>query len=93
MLRHFEDEFHFLIIYKSLIKLAYQQRQLERLIFGYTPVSKFFNLNISGTNRDVVPKQKYAIFPFVGDNIHATPTFEHAWATPGITVIGRFLEI
>ena len=56
--------------------------QLDRVIFDYTTllvagshVSKFLNLNVSGTKRDVAPKQKY-------DNIHATSTFEHAWATP-----------
>ena len=26
----------------------------------------------------------------VGDHIHATTTFEHAWATTGHTVIGGF---
>ena len=51
-------------------------------------VSKFLNLNVSGTNKDVAPKQRYDRFPSVGDHIHATPTFEHAWATPGHTVIG-----
>ena len=37
---------------------------------------------------DVAPKQRYDRFPSVGDHIHATPTFKHAWATPGHTVIG-----
>ena len=49
---------------------------------------KTLNLNVSGTNRDVAPKQRYDRFPSVGDHIHATPTFEHAWATPKYTVIG-----
>ena len=44
-------------------------------------------INVSGTKRDVAPKQRYERFPSVGDHIHATPTFEHAWATPGHTVI------
>ena len=26
--------------------------------------------------------------PSVGDHIHATPTFEHAWVTAGHTIIG-----
>ena len=52
--------------------------------------SKFLNLNVSGTNWDVVPKQRYDKFPSVGDHVHATPTFEHAWATLGHTVIGGF---
>ena len=56
-------------------------------------VSKFLKLNVSGINRDVVPKQRYdRLFPSVGDHIHATPTFEHAWAAPGHCYM-RFLEI
>ena len=51
-------------------------------------LSKVLNLNVSGTNRIVVPKQIYNRFPSVGDHIHVTTTFEHAWATPGHTVIG-----
>ena len=50
--------------------------------------SKFLNLNLPGTNRGVVPKQKYDRFPFVGDHIHATTTFKYSWATPGHTIIG-----
>ena len=56
-------------------------RQLEKLIFDYTPVnvagshvSKFLDLNVSGTNRDVVPKQRYDRFLSVGDHIHAATT-------------------
>ena len=45
-------------------------RQLERLIFDYTLIIagswktrfKIFYLNASGTNRDVVPKQRYVRF-------------------------------
>ena len=37
---------------------------------------------------DVVPKQRYNRFPSVWDHLHATPTFNHAWATPGHTVTG-----
>ena len=48
-------------------------------------VSKFLNLNVSGINGDVVPKQRYDRSTSVGDHIHATATFEHAWATPGNT--------
>ena len=33
-------------------------------------VSKFLNLNVSVTNRDAVPKQKYDRFLSVGDHIH-----------------------
>ena len=51
---------------------------------------KILNLSVCGTKRDLVPKQKYDRFPFVGDQIHATPTFEQAWATPEHTVIGAF---
>ena len=43
---------------------------------------------MSGTKRDVVPKQRYDRFPSAEDHIHATPTFEDAWASPGHTVIG-----
>ena len=51
-------------------------------------VSKFLNLNISGTKTDVAPRQRYDRFPSVGDQIHATPSFEQAWATPGHILIG-----
>ena len=51
-------------------------------------VSKFLNLNVSGTNRDVVPKQRYDRFPSFEDHIDATPTFERVWATQGHTIIG-----
>ena len=47
-------------------------------------VSEFLNLNVSGTMRDVAPKQKDDRLPFVGDHIHATPSFEHAWAIQDI---------
>ena len=57
-------------------------RQLEKLIFDYTPIIigrwksrfKFLNLNVSVTIRDVVPKQRYDRVPSVGDHIHATAT-------------------
>ena len=49
-------------------------------------VSKSLNSNVSGTNRDVVPKQGYDRFPSVGDHIHANTNFKHAWATPEHTV-------
>ena len=51
-------------------------------------VSKFLSLSLSGTKRDVAPKQRYDKFPFIGDQIYATPTFEQAWASSGHTVIG-----
>ena len=47
-------------------------------------VAKFLSLNVSGTNRDVVPKQKYNRFSSVGDDVHATTTFKYAWASPDI---------
>ena len=46
------------------------------------------NLNVSGTKRDVAPKQRCDRFPSVGDCIHVTPPFEYEWATPRHTVIG-----
>ena len=49
---------------------------------------KTLNLNISGTMRDVVPKQRPNRFPSIGDHIQVTPTFEHTWATPRHTVVG-----
>ena len=49
---------------------------------------KILNLNVSGTKRDVAPKQRSDRFPSVGDHIHVTPTFEYVWTTPGHTVIG-----
>ena len=48
--------------------------------------SHFLDLNVSGTNRDAVPKQRYDRFPSAGDHIHAATTFEYAWATPGHTI-------
>ena len=36
---------------------------------------------------DVVPKQRYDRFPSVWNHIHATTTFEYAWATPGHTIV------
>ena len=60
-------------------------RQLERLIFDYTPIIvgswksrfKIFDFKyVSGTNRDVVRKQRYDRLPSVRDHIHATTTFE-----------------
>ena len=50
-------------------------------------VSKFLDLNVSGTYRDVVPKQRYDRFPSVVDHIYAATTFEYAWGTPGHTII------
>ena len=48
---------------------------------------KTLDLNVSGTTRGVAPKQRPHRFPSIGDNIHATPTFKHTWATPRHTVI------
>ena len=60
-------------------KVAYQQEQLEKLIFDYTAIivgswkSRFktLNLNFSGTIRDVAPKQKQKPHP-------CQSYFEHA---------------
>ena len=63
-------------------------KELERLIFDDTPInvgSHVSKLNVFGTNRVVVPNDK---FSSVWDHIHATPTIKHAWATPGHTVMG-----
>ena len=49
---------------------------------------KTLNLDVSGTNKDVAPKQRYDRFPSVADHIHTTPTFGHVWAIPRHTVIG-----
>ena len=57
------------------------------LLVAGSHVSKFLNLNVSGTNRVVVPKQRYGRFSSVGDHAHATLTFEQVWKTPGHTVI------
>ena len=64
-------------------------RQLERLIFDYTPIilGSWNDLNVTGINRDVVPKQRYERFPSVGDHIHAATTLKYAWATPAHTII------
>ena len=53
-------------------------------MFHYTPFIvgswkscfKTLNLNVSGTERDVAPNKDR--FPFVGNEFHATPTFELA---------------
>ena len=50
-------------------------------------VSKFLDFSVSRTNWYVVPKQRYDRLPSVGDHIHASTTFEYAWATPGHTII------
>ena len=62
------------------------RRPLLQLVGSH--ISKFLNLNVPGTNRNVVPKQRYDRFPSVGDHINATNTFEHAWPTQGQTAIG-----
>ena len=49
---------------------------------------KSLNLNVFGTKRDVVPKQKPDRFLSIGDHIHVTPTLEHAWKAPKHTVVG-----
>ena len=49
---------------------------------------KTLDLNVSGTKRDVAPKQRPDRFASIGDHIQITPTFEHTWANPRHTVIG-----
>ena len=49
---------------------------------------KTLDLNVSGTKRNAVPKQKPDRFSSIRDHIQVTPTFEHAWATPSHAVIG-----
>ena len=49
---------------------------------------KTLDLNVSGTKRDVAPKQGPDRFPSIGDHIQVTLTFEHTWATPRHTGIG-----
>ena len=49
---------------------------------------KTLNLNVSGTKRDVAPKQRLDRFPSIGNHIQVTPTFKYTWATPRYTVIG-----
>ena len=51
-------------------------------------VTKTLNFNVSGTKRDVAPKQRPDRFSSVGEQNHINPTFEHALATPRHTVIG-----
>ena len=45
---------------------------------------KTLDMNVTGTKRDVAPKQKPDRFPSIGDHIQVTPTFEHTWATQDI---------
>ena len=49
---------------------------------------KTFNLNVSGTKRDVTLKQKPDRFPSIGDPIHVTPALEDAWKAPRHAVAG-----
>ena len=49
---------------------------------------KILDLNVSGTKKNVAPKQKLHRFPSIGDHIQVTLTFEHAWETPRHTIIG-----
>ena len=48
---------------------------------------KTLDLNISGTKRDVAPKQTQDRFQSFGDHILVTPTFKHTWETTKHTVI------
>ena len=50
------------------------------------------NSNVSGTKRDVAPKQRYDRFSSARDSIRVTPTSEHAWTTQKHTVIGRLMS-
>ena len=49
-------------------------------------------MNVSGTKRYVVPKQKPDRFPSIGDHIRITPTLEHAWKAERHTVVGVSLK-
>ena len=49
-------------------------------------VIKTLNLNISGTKRDVDPKQRPDRFSSVRELNRITPTFEHAYVTPRHTL-------
>ena len=49
---------------------------------------KIYGFNDFVSNRNVVLKQRFDRLSSGGDQVHATPTFEHAWATAGHTVIG-----
>ena len=57
------------------------------MVGSYKSRFKFLNLNVTRATRNVATNQRYHRFPSVGDYIHATPTFEHTWGTPGHTVI------
>ena len=48
---------------------------------------KTLDLNISGTKKNIAPKQRPDRFPSSGDHIQVTPTFEHTRVTPRHTVI------
>ena len=63
--------------------------KLERLIFWVagSQMMKNLDLNVSGTQRDVAPKQRPDRLSSIGDHIQVTPTFEHTWVTPRDTVI------
>ena len=81
-------------IYLGILKTVFPFGKLERLIFNYTRIIlsswksdiKTFNLNFSGTKKDVGPKQRLDKFPSIGDHIQVTPTFEHTWVTLRYTV-------
>ena len=49
---------------------------------------KIFEFKCLWNQYGVVPKQRYDKLPPVGDHIHVTLTYDHAWATPDHTVIG-----
>ena len=51
-------------------------------------MNETLDLNISGTQRDIVLKQIPGRFSSIGDYIQVTPTFKHTWATSRHTLIG-----
>ena len=75
------------------LKFGFDYLTTRQLLYvAESHVSRFLNLNVSVTNRDAAPKQRYNRFPSVGDHIHATTTLSR----PGYATTyyyKRFLEI
>ena len=67
----------------------------RKVIFDYQPIIvgswkprfKILEFKCLSNQGDVPPKQRYDKFPSARDQIHATPSFEYAWATPRHTAI------
>ena len=77
-----------IFVYLGISKIVFTLGKLERLIFDYmciilgswSQMIKILNLNVSGTKRDVVLKQRPDRFP----STEVTTTFEHTRATQDI---------